>query len=103
MFDLVDFAGWTWPSCAHEDVQAHTSRPRPPGALMLARQRQQLILDEVARSGAVKVADLVAELGVSDMTVRRAISELAGRALVDRVPGEAARPRRASVDVPASA
>ncbi|HEV7790657.1 MAG TPA: DeoR/GlpR family DNA-binding transcription regulator [Pseudonocardia sp.] len=70
---------------------------------MLARQRQQLILDEVARSGAVKVADLVAELGVSDMTVRRDISELAGQGLVDRVHGGAAQPRMASVHEPAFA
>ncbi|WP_028922327.1 DeoR/GlpR family DNA-binding transcription regulator [Pseudonocardia acaciae] len=67
---------------------------------MLARQRQQLILDEVARSGAVKVADLVAALGVSDMTVRRDIGELAGRGLVDRVHGGAALPRMASVHEP---
>ena len=67
---------------------------------MLARQRQQLILDEVARSGAVKVADLVGELGVSDMTIRRDISELAGRGLVDRVHGGAALPRTASAHEP---
>jgi DeoR/GlpR family transcriptional regulator of sugar metabolism len=67
---------------------------------MLARQRQQLILDEVARSGAVKVADLVSELGVSDMTIRRDISELAGQGLVDRVHGGAALPRMASVHEP---
>jgi DeoR/GlpR family transcriptional regulator of sugar metabolism len=67
---------------------------------MLARQRQQLILDEVARSGAVKVTDLVGELGVSDMTIRRDISELAGRGLVDRVHGGAAMPRMASVHEP---
>jgi DeoR/GlpR family transcriptional regulator of sugar metabolism len=67
---------------------------------MLARQRQQLILDEVARSGAVKVADLAAELGVSDMTIRRDIGELAGRGLVDRVHGGAALPRMASVHEP---
>ncbi|HWN31614.1 MAG TPA: DeoR/GlpR family DNA-binding transcription regulator [Pseudonocardia sp.] len=67
---------------------------------MLARQRQQLILDEVARSGAVKVADLVTELGVSDMTIRRDISELAGQGLVDRVHGGAALPRMASVHEP---
>lgn len=67
---------------------------------MLARQRQQLILDEVGRTGAVKVADLVAELGVSDMTIRRDISELAGRGLVDRVHGGAALPRMASAHEP---
>jgi DeoR/GlpR family transcriptional regulator of sugar metabolism len=66
----------------------------------LARQRQQVILDEVARSGAVKVADLVNSLGVSDMTIRRDIGELAGRGLVDRVHGGATAPRMASVHEP---
>jgi DeoR/GlpR family transcriptional regulator of sugar metabolism len=67
---------------------------------MLARQRQQVILDEVARRGAVKVADLVGSLGVSDMTIRRDIAELAGRGLVDRVHGGAAQPRMGSVHEP---
>jgi DeoR/GlpR family transcriptional regulator of sugar metabolism len=67
---------------------------------MLARQRQQVILDAVARSGAVKVADLVGPLGVSDMTIRRDIADLAGRGLVDRVHGGAALPRMASVHEP---
>jgi DeoR/GlpR family transcriptional regulator of sugar metabolism len=67
---------------------------------VLARQRQQMILDEVARSGAVKVADLVGPLGVSDMTVRRDIAELAGQGLVERVHGGAALPRMASVHEP---
>ena len=38
------------------------------GSLMLARQRQAFILDRVREDGAVRVADLVRELGVSDMT-----------------------------------
>lgn len=67
---------------------------------MLARQRQQVILDEVARTGAVKVADLVGTLGVSDMTIRRDIHELATRGLVERVHGGAALPRMASVHEP---
>jgi DeoR/GlpR family transcriptional regulator of sugar metabolism len=67
---------------------------------MLARQRQQRILDQIARAGAVKVTDLVDELGVSDMTVRRDINELAGRGLVDRVHGGAAQPHTASSHEP---
>lgn len=70
---------------------------------MLARQRQQHILDEVARAGAVKIADLVDELGVSDMTVRRDITELAAQGLVERVHGGAAQGRMASVHEPAFA
>jgi DeoR/GlpR family transcriptional regulator of sugar metabolism len=67
---------------------------------MLARQRHQRILDEVARAGAVKIADLVEEFGVSDMTIRRDITELAARGLVDRVHGGAARQSMASVHEP---
>jgi DeoR/GlpR family transcriptional regulator of sugar metabolism len=43
---------------------------------MLARQRQAFILDRVREDGAVRVADLVRDLGVSDMTVRRDLETL---------------------------
>lgn len=54
---------------------------------MLAAQRQSLILDEVNRLGAVRIADLAAALRVSDMTVRRDLSVLAGAGLVVKVHG----------------
>lgn len=41
------------------------------------------------RDGAVRVSDLVEELGVSEMTVRRDIAELASRGLVRKVHGGA--------------
>ncbi|MBX9243999.1 DeoR/GlpR transcriptional regulator [Actinotalea ferrariae] len=56
---------------------------------MLAQQRQELILSRVRSTGAVRVADLVTSLDVSDMTVRRDIAELARRGLVHRVHGGA--------------
>lgn len=56
---------------------------------MLASQRQSSIVDQVRAHGAVRVSDLVAELGVSDMTVRRDIAELAARGLVRKVHGGA--------------
>jgi DeoR/GlpR family transcriptional regulator of sugar metabolism len=56
---------------------------------MLARQRQERILDEVQRHGGARVSDLVTTLGVSDMTIRRDIQELARRELVLRVHGGA--------------
>ncbi|GAA3226236.1 DeoR/GlpR family DNA-binding transcription regulator [Pseudonocardia petroleophila] len=56
---------------------------------MLARQRQELILDEVRSTGGARVSDLVERLGVSDMTVRRDIETLAARGLVTRVHGGA--------------
>ena len=51
--------------------------PRP--APMLARQRQEHILERVAATGGVRVADIVEELGISEMTVRRDITEDQGR------------------------
>lgn len=66
---------------------------------MLARQRQELILDTVRTTGGVRVSELVERLGVSDMTVRRDIEALAGRGLVTRVHGGATAPG-SSVDEP---
>jgi DeoR/GlpR family transcriptional regulator of sugar metabolism len=56
---------------------------------VLARQRQELILDEIRRTGAVQVHALVTRLGVSDMTVRRDLDVLAKRGLVEKVYGGA--------------
>jgi DeoR/GlpR family transcriptional regulator of sugar metabolism len=56
---------------------------------MLARQRQERILEEVRRHGGARVGDLVDLLDVSDMTVRRDIESLARRGLVERVHGGA--------------
>ncbi len=56
---------------------------------MLARQRQARILERVREDGAVKVADLVRELGVSDMTVRRDLEILDERGLLEKVHGGA--------------
>jgi DeoR/GlpR family transcriptional regulator of sugar metabolism len=56
---------------------------------MLARQRQALILDRVRQVGAVRVADLVRELHVSDMTVRRDLEILQEQGLLEKVHGGA--------------
>lgn len=56
---------------------------------MLARQRQAYILERVREDGAVRVADLVRALGVSDMTVRRDLETLHGQGLVEKVHGGA--------------
>ena len=63
--------------------------PTSAGSLMLARQRQAFILDRVREDGAVRVADLVRELGVSDMTVRRDLEILDERGLLEKVHGGA--------------
>jgi len=56
----------------------------------LARQRQTLILERVREQGGVRVTDLVRELGVSDMTVRRDLELLDERGLIEKVHGGAA-------------
>lgn len=56
---------------------------------MLARQRQAKIMERVREEGAVRVADLVRDLGVSDMTVRRDLEILDGRGLLAKVHGGA--------------
>jgi DeoR/GlpR family transcriptional regulator of sugar metabolism len=66
-----------------QDLDAGSRRPA------LARQRQTLILGRVREDGAVRVADLVRELGVSDMTVRRDLEVLHERGLIEKVHGGA--------------
>jgi DeoR/GlpR family transcriptional regulator of sugar metabolism len=56
---------------------------------MLAQQRQVRILELVRRQGGVRVGDLVAEFGVSDMTIRRDLDALAERNLIAKVHGGA--------------
>ncbi len=67
---------------------------------MLPAQRQERILDELQRSGGVRVSDLTELLGVSDMTIRRDLDALARRGLVSKVHGGATLPRRGSTDEP---
>lgn len=67
---------------------------------MLAHQRQERILEQVRLHGGVRVADLVEMLGVSDMTVRRDIAELAAQGLVQRVHGGASAPSGRATDEP---
>ena len=55
----------------------------------LARQRQTQILERVREEGAVRVADLVRSLGVSDMTIRRDLEVLHERGLIEKVHGGA--------------
>lgn len=56
---------------------------------MLARQRQAYIVARVRDEGGVRVSDLVRELGVSDMTIRRDLEFLQGRGLIEKVHGGA--------------
>jgi DeoR/GlpR family transcriptional regulator of sugar metabolism len=57
--------------------------------VVLARQRHTYILDRLRADGAVRVADLVRELGVSDMTIRRDLEALHDQRLLEKVHGGA--------------
>jgi DeoR/GlpR family transcriptional regulator of sugar metabolism len=63
---------------------------------MLAQQRQVAILDRVRAAGGVRVSELVAEYGVSDMTIRRDLESLADRGLLAKVHGGATTVRPGS-------
>ena len=64
-------------------------------AELLGAQRRTRILEEVARAGSVRVSDLTAVLGVSEMTVRRDLDRLGREGLLHKVHGgaTAVRPR----------
>jgi DeoR/GlpR family transcriptional regulator of sugar metabolism len=68
---------------AGESIALASQRP------VLARQRQNLILERVREHGGVRVTDLVRELGVSDMTIRRDLEILQERGLIEKVHGGA--------------
>ncbi|WP_017615483.1 DeoR/GlpR family DNA-binding transcription regulator [Nocardiopsis salina] len=67
---------------------------------MLAAQRQGRILERLRRDGSVRVTDLVEELAVSDMTVRRDLDALAGRGDLRKVHGGAVAPEGARTEEP---
>ncbi len=67
---------------------------------MLARQRQERILEALRASGGVRVSDLTEKLQVSYMTIRRDLDALAERGLVDKVHGGATIATQRSADEP---
>lgn len=67
---------------------------------MLPRQRHAFILERVNADGGVRVADLVRELGVSDMTVRRDLEWLEQRGVVEKVHGGATAVSRGALFEP---
>jgi DNA-binding LacI/PurR family transcriptional regulator len=58
-------------------------------APMFAIARRERIIEELRRTGSVTVRELAAQLGVTEITVRRDITALADRGLVTRVHGGA--------------
>ncbi|WP_423834479.1 DeoR/GlpR family DNA-binding transcription regulator [Streptomyces manipurensis] len=69
-------------------------------AAPLAPQRRALILEIVRRDGAVRVADLVEQLGVSDMTIRRDLDALARTGSLSKVHGGAISAAATTADEP---
>src|SRR3954468_23586286 len=69
-------------------------------AAMLARQRQERILEALRASGGVRVSDLTEQLQVSYMTVRRDLDALAERGLIDKVHGGATIATQPAADEP---
>lgn len=57
--------------------------------IMISSQRQHVILSRLRTRGAVRITALSKELGVSSMTIRRDITELADKGLLKRVHGGA--------------
>ncbi|MFD9532045.1 DeoR/GlpR family DNA-binding transcription regulator [Streptomyces sp. NPDC060010] len=70
-------------------------------AARLAPQRRALILDIVRRDGAVRVTELVEQLGVSDMTIRRDLDVLDRSGALSKVHGGAIRSSVTTGDEPA--
>lgn len=56
---------------------------------MLKEERQQIILDEIERSGSVVVAHLADEFNVSRMTIRRDLKEIEAAEVIKRTYGGA--------------
>lgn len=67
---------------------------------MLAPQRHALILERLRADGAVRVAELMVELQVSDMTVRRDLEALEAQGHLVRVHGGATLLRDSAVHEP---
>lgn len=83
------------------------SQPDDPGGRRLPISRREDVLAAVTARGAIRVTDLAQELGVTPVTVRRDVAELARAGLVRRVHGGAvavddAQPARVVATAPAA-
>ena len=77
--------------------------PPPPSPAPFGLSRRERILDELRRTGSVRVSDLARELGVAELTIRRDIGDLADRGLLTRVHGGATLRSRLDTTVPHAA
>jgi DeoR/GlpR family transcriptional regulator of sugar metabolism len=88
------------PGTSHEKAPVAPATPEPLSTRALARQRHQAILSELRVKRAVRVTDLAAALGVSDMTVRRDLDVLEEAGLLDKVHGGATARSERSAEEP---
>jgi DeoR/GlpR family transcriptional regulator of sugar metabolism len=56
---------------------------------MLAPERHTFILEELVRRGVVRIANVAAELSVSEMTIRRDLEQLSDQGMLNKVHGGA--------------
>jgi DeoR/GlpR family transcriptional regulator of sugar metabolism len=84
-------------------IRTRSARTPTREDTLLAPQRHAYILDRLRADGAVRVADLVRDLGVSDMTVRRDLEGLAGQGHLIKVHGGATLMQDSAVHEPAFA
>jgi DNA-binding LacI/PurR family transcriptional regulator len=72
------------------------SRPEqgqePAGKSLFSLQRRERLMDELRAHGSITVRAIAAELGVSELTIRRDVNLLADEGLVSRVHGGATLP-----------
>ena len=54
-------------------------------------QREGFIIEELSRSGSVSVTQLSRDLGVSEVTIRKDLTEMESRDLLTRVSGGAVK------------
>lgn len=59
------------------------------GGFMLKEERLKRIIELLSKTGTIKVTDIMAELSISDMTVRRDLDELEKQGKLQRVHGGA--------------
>lgn len=64
-----------------------------PAVRESAAERHDRLLGLVRERGSARVSDLASQLGVSPVTVRRDVEDLAGRGLLDRVHGSVSWPQ----------
>ena len=69
---------------------------------MFAAERRQAILELVRANGAVRLRDIAAQVGTSEVTVRRDLRLLEEQGLLDRRPRGGPAPRRGGPPPPPS-